>query len=206
MVTSPKPHDILRLHRCPKCSYDLTGLPRGGKCPECGFAYDAMMFLLDQKPTRTSVFARFGGFTFIVVVLIIGIQWWSSGRIAWYGLIGIIVVTATMLVWFVINRNSYSAAPLGGAFLFCNSDGIVEYRDDGPQPLILWRDCGSVRMSARRNHGWRLKIYHGRDKIINPYEVRLRMAQCVIRFEATSEAADAVLHEVERRIARAAHA
>ena len=36
--------EILRLHRCPECNYDLAGLPAAHRCPECGFEYDEAMF------------------------------------------------------------------------------------------------------------------------------------------------------------------
>ena len=35
-----KAEDILRLNYCPRCGYDLGGLPGGHVCPECGFEYE----------------------------------------------------------------------------------------------------------------------------------------------------------------------
>jgi hypothetical protein len=33
----------MALAECPKCGYDLTGLPAPHRCPECGFKYDEQM-------------------------------------------------------------------------------------------------------------------------------------------------------------------
>ena len=41
------PSTSVRLIRCPKCGYDISGLPARHQCPECGFAYDQSMFLLE---------------------------------------------------------------------------------------------------------------------------------------------------------------
>ena len=38
MNTSGQP-----ITRCPVCRYDLTGLPKHHRCPECGFEYDETM-------------------------------------------------------------------------------------------------------------------------------------------------------------------
>lgn len=42
------------LERCIRCGYTLKGLPRRGRCPECGFSYDlddrAQSLGLDDDP------------------------------------------------------------------------------------------------------------------------------------------------------------
>ncbi len=44
--------------RCPKCGYDLRGLPSTHVCPECGFEYAADSFVLAGNPhSRRSMFA-----------------------------------------------------------------------------------------------------------------------------------------------------
>jgi hypothetical protein len=52
MVMAGEAREILRLHWCPRCNYDLTGLPAAHRCPECGFEYDETMFDLPVVPTR----------------------------------------------------------------------------------------------------------------------------------------------------------
>lgn len=37
---------FLQLKNCPRCAYSIEGLPRRGRCPECGFSYDQDMRLL----------------------------------------------------------------------------------------------------------------------------------------------------------------
>ncbi|MCZ6651967.1 MAG: hypothetical protein O7D91_02945 [Planctomycetota bacterium] len=36
----------VRLTTCPKCGYQLEGLPAAHRCPECGYAYDEQTFVL----------------------------------------------------------------------------------------------------------------------------------------------------------------
>lgn len=36
----------VRLTTCPKCGYQLEGLPAAYRCPECGYAYDEQTFVL----------------------------------------------------------------------------------------------------------------------------------------------------------------
>jgi hypothetical protein len=43
----------MRLTTCPVCQYDLAGLPRAHRCPECGFEYDEHTVLL--RPDRSRV-------------------------------------------------------------------------------------------------------------------------------------------------------
>ena len=52
-----KPEDILRLKECPQCEYDLDGLPRRHRCPECSFAYSEQMFVVPIRSGFRCIFS-----------------------------------------------------------------------------------------------------------------------------------------------------
>jgi len=42
------------LERCPRCDYDLQGLPQEHRCPECGLAYDTASRVWRPAPPLAS--------------------------------------------------------------------------------------------------------------------------------------------------------
>lgn len=57
------------LEFCPACSYLLRGLPIPGRCPECGFKFDADTLVAKPPPTWTPSLRRLVLATFIVIML-----------------------------------------------------------------------------------------------------------------------------------------
>jgi hypothetical protein len=56
-----------RITSCPKCGYELRGLPTAGACPECGQAYhERMLFIPVRRSGERSGFA-----TLLVVALLL---------------------------------------------------------------------------------------------------------------------------------------
>ena len=49
-----------RIAKCPRCSYDLTGLPDKHQCPECGLSYDrdSEVILFSPLPPLVRWFIR----------------------------------------------------------------------------------------------------------------------------------------------------
>lgn len=57
------------LESCPACSYLLRGLPIPGRCPECGFKFDADTLVAKPPPTWTPALRRLVFAIFIVMML-----------------------------------------------------------------------------------------------------------------------------------------
>lgn len=68
------------LTRCPVCRYDLRGLPKDHRCPECGFAYDesTQVWRMPVIPRWAVVLAWF----FVFIVLLIRLTPPLMGRLA----------------------------------------------------------------------------------------------------------------------------
>lgn len=76
--------EILRLHRCPECDYDLRGLPAAHRCPECGFEYDETVFAVPgwRDPRARSLSGmRIGDSLLLLYVasgIYVALRWWST--------------------------------------------------------------------------------------------------------------------------------
>ena len=76
----PLPHDRTpppRLLMCPRCSYDIAGLPRQHRCPECGFAYDGKMFILEgwRVPDVRQAWARLVRNAVGMAIVLLLVRW-----------------------------------------------------------------------------------------------------------------------------------
>lgn len=92
---------LFHVQSCQQCDYPLRGLSRSGRCPECGWAFDESMFVLDAEwisrrtsPLAISVFSVLSacwillrqGWTAAIFIMV-GIavayalfRWWQSGE------------------------------------------------------------------------------------------------------------------------------
>ena len=97
---------------CPVCRYNLTGLPKNHRCPECGFEYDETMrvwWTARRGPSDIFKWVGVEGFVAIPILGLIGVYgqlWWAIGLF----LLGLALVTAFLIrprrTWFVILSDS----------------------------------------------------------------------------------------------------
>ncbi len=86
------------LSQCPQCRYDISGLPATHRCPECGFAYDESMIVLEgwHVPGLASlprILVLYGTPFAIVLLMLRGILVWS-----WF-VLGLITAAAIAVVF-----------------------------------------------------------------------------------------------------------
>jgi hypothetical protein len=86
---APNEQTSAPLTHCPICRYDLSGLPKDHRCPECGFEYDASMRMWVAPP------ARWWYYAFCVCWFLFGLfTCWILLRLAtgWDALIAVFMV------------------------------------------------------------------------------------------------------------------
>jgi len=123
---------------CPRCEYDLQGLPLDYQCPECGLAYDRRSKLWREAKTKEAGRLRVGWFSAVSLLTIVGILLYTvySGQIEWLPSIAMVTTLPTWMVYFMARRRVARAA-LGPA-------GIV-YADTFRRPhLIEWSQIRSI--------------------------------------------------------------
>ncbi|MDO8630648.1 MAG: hypothetical protein Q7R41_09140 [Phycisphaerales bacterium] len=103
--------------KCSVCRYDLTGLPRNHRCPECGFEYDETMRVWrgDYKAPWYWIFVAFFGLLLVVHVT----KWLKSGLLLGAGqefkVLGDILYIILYVSLALLGRpNSYIVATVNG--------------------------------------------------------------------------------------------
>jgi len=186
--------EILRLHRCPKCEYDLTGLPAAHRCPECGFEYDETMFDLPawwpsilQRRLDLSSFEILLTVAAIVMLLVVM-------------LLMPISACAVFLVVFLagvigsVDRFGKRRHGTPEIILVMEADGFV-MRKPGAKSRSseAWRSFRGVRVRKSRGSRWRLVLTRG----LRSWTV-YRPIRVVI--ECDRRTAAVVRNEIRRRI------
>lgn len=128
--------------KCPKCGYDLRGLPAAHVCPECGDAYDIF-----RRIVRLDYGRGWRGFS-IVAVILLGIyasaiwEHWDVTSVT--GLMPILLPLAFVPIFYLVRVlfwNPYR--------LVIDHDGVhVKYRF-GDALRLPWDQLGQCRLDER---------------------------------------------------------
>ncbi|MHC4415911.1 MAG: hypothetical protein ACYS0G_11565 [Planctomycetota bacterium] len=191
----------LRLTHCPRCGYDIAALPPRHRCPECGFAYDESMFLLegwrlpDLRSSARDVL-RYG--VALLAILAVGRTrfGWSFGVMAAILALALIVVAA--LYWHVRRRSGTSSRALVRYLI--TADGVARAGRRGGR-IYLWRNYSHLMLLRDGPRGWRVHLYPAWWRLFGPPIVNARL-------DCDDAGAEALRAEMQRRInaARAAEA
>lgn len=189
---------ILRLNICPKCKYDLSGLPVAHNCPECGFAYTEDFFDVQGCSWEFSTgFSTKLHFIVIVIGIAIVLVFW------WYGLINYGELLKTLLVIAFISgivlwmRYIYQKPPLVQRTF--TSEGFLVIGDN---ELVLCHWC-EVKLFAITKSPlgyWRLKIAHRPLSIRQTIMKQGAFARVDMKLDCTDDEAEAIRDEIQRRI------
>jgi len=120
---------------CPRCTYDLSGLPADYQCPECGFTYDEYTMIWTRiRPTVRVPWQH--SIEAIPTILIFSILIWQAPTI--FG------INRWLLIFFLIGLATAAFRLLRGPRSLCLTPSGVEIYPRGllGPTLITWRDVG----------------------------------------------------------------
>ena len=183
-------HATLRLTRCPACDYDIAALARRSRCPECGFAYDEHMFMLEgwRLPDRRQWLRAaiiYGPFA-VIGSGVLRYSFSLSSDVIAAIVVGAAVCTALayMLAW----RRDKSGGRVLTSYLITD-DGVAR---PGRRAVYMWSNYSHV-MLMPAGKSWRLHLYPSWWRRVGPPAVNA-ILRCGER------EAEAVRDEVQRRI------
>lgn len=192
---------ILRLNICPKCKYDLSGLPIAHNCPECGFAYSEDFFDVQgcSWDLRTGFSSKLLFIIFIVIVIgiaIVLVYWWYG--LFNYGdllksLISLVAISGVVLFTRYMIQNSPPVYKT-----FTHEGMLVNVGND----LVTcdWCEVKSFEIAKSRLGYWRLLIQHRPLSIRQSFMKQGAFARVDMKLECTDDEAEAIRTELQRRI------
>ena len=125
------------MHPCPKCKYDLTGLPEVHACPECGFEYDPHTELFDIGPPYVSSSKALVILSLCAVSFVLAFYFRIAGEsFFWMSMVVVVVV--------MYLRRPHSAKHV----LIANRQGIFIIRPATSDQHIPWSNIHEIR------HNW----------------------------------------------------
>jgi len=192
---SGEAREILRLHRCPECEYDLTGLPAAHRCPECGFEYDETMFDLPawwpsilERPMEMSWPESVLILSAIVILFVVGLR--LPGSACAIFLIGVLAIVAMGSI--VTHRIRGPRAP--EIILVMEADGFMMRRPGKKTGRgEAWRSFRGVRVKRLRGSCWRLVLSRPLSILVLDSPIR-------VVIECDRRTAAVVRNEIRRRI------
>lgn len=141
---------------CPVCRYNLTGLPKNHRCPECGLEYDESMRI--WRPPRASMRARVSRILNSAlawsIVILAAIGWKSrdfpsTGVILLFGAVSLLVVAG-----FHAERTRCFVVVGRGGLIYKRpfrrtASTLWSHVEFDPKTQVLWRRRGRSRTVLR---------------------------------------------------------
>jgi hypothetical protein len=192
----PSRRPSTRLTLCPRCEYDLGELPARHRCPECGFAYDESMFVLegwrvpDIRRSAGRVLRVAGGFALVLLALRLTFE----VPVAVLGWIGLLAVTGFVAADLYL-RMRYGGRTRALVRYLITSDGVARLGAAAGR-IYLWRNYSHVMLLPDGQDAFRLHVYPSWWRLYEPPLVNARL-------EGLESDAEAVRREIERRINKA---
>ncbi len=183
-------HATLRLTRCPACNYDIAALSRRSRCPECGFAYDEKMFVLEGwRLPGSRAWLRAAIIYGPIGVILLGVlhfEFRLSVRIILAMVVGAAAVMA--LAYLFAWRRDKSGGRVLRSYLITD-DGVARL---GRRAVYMWRNYSHVMLMPAGDR-WRIHLYPSWWRAVGPPSVNALL-------ECDEREAEAVRDEIQRRI------
>lgn len=150
-----------QLRACPRCQYDLEGLPTKGKCPECGIAYarDSYSFTPSNKVKWMNRHAAL----FAVFAVLAGTPVVFTGIRDALRFVCACLALTSLIIAFI----NWIRDPCFVDYLIIDSHGFRIARRGHGELAMSWQDIGGVR--TNREGCVVLETKHDRARIVMPY-------------------------------------
>ncbi len=158
---------ILQLRGCPMCGYDLRGLQRRHRCPECGFTYDETMFMVcgwprsSDRPNLWGALVPGGAFLGFLVYVIIrhGYQLLMSVPVVYW------IILLASIPWAIVSwvrRRDVRQQRGGTVQLLFSSLGASQRKGSGQPNFIPWTEFSRLLFWRVGKNLWCLVLDVGR--------------------------------------------
>jgi len=166
---------------CPCCGYDLSGLPAEHLCPECGFAYDPTVIVVELQK------AQHWAWPLIGTLLYVGLLFWfvpiyKSRKPEAMALFIVIGGSVLAQLW-----RAFLSTGAATRFVLSRS-GVLLLRTGGDRDQVWWSQVATIKQSFWTGA---LCIFDSNRRVV---------LRCSFReFENRSRKVRKCIHEIERR-------
>lgn len=157
------PRDILRLLHCPQCDYNLEGLPRRHRCPECGFEYDEFMFAVygwHSVGDRPGVWRTVGSLAVLLLCGLSVVFTPPAPGLVWVPALSFTVLGALVADTWIRRRRAQREQ--GGVIqLVFSAAGACRRVGPGPVDFVPWTEFRGFRIREVGRNAWHLRLGRG---------------------------------------------
>ncbi len=137
-----------RVMLCPRCQYDLAGLPAEYTCPECGLRYDSRTTAIICRGRRNQYYAAAVGAANLLVLIF----WGTRVAVPALLIIGITVLFILVISWRLGRAQRWPHR------IILNPEGVRFEPPDSPPSIYPWEKV------CRAEYSWT----DGRLRILGP--------------------------------------
>jgi len=128
---------------CPRCDYDLQGLPVDHKCPECHFAYDATTHVWKGRTRHTKRLNTFQGYALLAITGALGLFGIVHGNVTLLIAYPLIILAFLSLQQFFIIPRETCLVAFHRAGIILRSEVTIKQIDISAIQRLLCSEYGS---------------------------------------------------------------